>query len=77
MEEDLDYYLAMEEDAQQEEEDWGEEGGMEIQQLPTAPNVHSTSTVNALGDATIVSAASSVPKVLPIRSVPVHAVLEK
>ncbi len=38
MEEDLDYYLAMEEDAQQEEEDWGEEGEMDIQQQTPAPS---------------------------------------
>ena len=38
MEEDLDYYLAMEEDAQQEEEDWGEEGEMDIQHQSVAPS---------------------------------------
>ena len=60
MEEDLDYYLAMEEDAQQEEEDWGEEGGMEIEHLPTPLN---SSTLAAPSGPTILPVAvSSVPK---------------
>lgn len=74
MEEDLDYYLAMEEDAQQEEEDWGEEGEMDIQHQPAAPSSNLTSSGGAppMGAPTVPAvAASSVSK--PAAVIPLAA----
>ena len=59
MEEDLDYYLAMEEDAQQEEEDWGEDGEMDIQHQLAAP-----SSIQVASDGAAPISVPTVPSVI-------------
>lgn len=78
MEEDLDYYLAMEEDAQQEEEDWGEEGAMEIQHHSAQPSNQTNSTAAPSIEATTVPMVSvPLPKPVVMTSLSVPATATK